>query len=313
MKKLFILFSIFCCVNMPQNLAIAAPNSSQVSLSNIESQVFGYEYKGENDGTRLTRLENFLYGKVQTGSNEARIKKLSSDAGIIDSTELATTGEAGSTGGAAPTNVPMSKKYAKEDPSVEYPIIDEIEQTVFNRNYNGENVYARVERLEKQVYKTTNGNDDLSNRVNKLRLSVIKTTPNVFDEDTYPVYSDDDEIISDHTAESYPTRTANSYNYSSPSKSRNNYQSQEITALEQLMLKQSYPRENENTRLDRLENKIFKRSFSNDDNTTRIDRISAASTAKKSSQLYDNNKLMRNLTTGAQIGGILLMILAMIL
>ena len=302
MKKLVVTVGVLCCLF---NIGYCSTTSLS-DISNIEVQVFGYEYKNDSEVNRINRIEKFLYGKNSPGNIELRVKKINTDLGLSTGQKIANAADS-----VNKTKKPAVPVYEKEDPSVQYPIVDKIEAEVFKRNFNGENIYARLDRLEKKVYSKVS-DEELSNRVNKLRLSVLDKTPNVFDTETYPVYSTDDEIIK-RNAKLASKKSDQNYNYSSPQKSRQEYMDKEIAAMEEVILKQSYLNGETNERLTRLETKIFKRNFSNDDSSTRIERIAAATSAKKSSQMYDNNKLMRNLTTGAQVGGILLMILAMIL
>ena len=71
--------------------------------------------------------------------------------------------------------------------------------------------------------------------------------------------------------------------------------------------------DNISTRLSRLEKEMFSRTFPNDNDVVRLQRIMVAYDAKQDSYKYENNRKMQNMATASQIGGILLMILAMIL
>ena len=82
--------------------------------------------------------------------------------------------------------------------------------------------------------------------------------------------------------------------------------------LEKEVFGQKYSNEPVKMRLARLENSVFQKTFSGSEDA-RIQRLLATTTAKKTARYYDNNKLMQHLNTGIQIGGIILMVLAMIL
>ena len=86
-----------------------------------------------------------------------------------------------------------------------------------------------------------------------------------------------------------------------------------IFSLEKALLGKSYPEDSTDKRLSRLEKKVLNREFSTESNSSRIERLTTVANAQKSSKIYKENKLMQNLVTGAQIGGMILMILAMIL
>lgn len=78
-------------------------------------------------------------------------------------------------------------------------------------------------------------------------------------------------------------------------------------------MKQNYSNDTMENRLARVESYMFGTVFSSDDTQTRIDRISSAYNAQKSSGKYDSNKFAQNMTTGVQIGMLILMVLACIL
>ena len=63
----------------------------------------------------------------------------------------------------------------------------------------------------------------------------------------------------------------------------------------------------------KLEKKLFKKTFDSDSDVSRLQRIMVAYDAKKDSYKYENNKKMQNMATVSQLGGILLMILAILL
>lgn len=305
------------CVFM--NAAISAtPNSAK--LSNIEKQLFGLEYQKDTELNRINRVEKYLYGKTSSSNIINRLKKISEDVGISQNENKIATNSSSDVKNKTSSAKSIPPAYEKEDPTVEYPIVDKIENQVFQRSFNGENIYARLDRLEKKVF-TTTSSDNLNNRVNKLRLAVIDPNQNAYNtmEDTSDPLSSkytDSLFDSDTTGAAAPIRKAkrnSNYEYRSPSSSKNEHISMELNAVEQNVLNQSFQSDSIGQRLDRLEAQIFKRSFDKDSDSTRLQRISAATTAQKTSRSYDNNKLMRNLNTGAQIGGFLLMILAMIL
>ncbi len=309
MRKIFpILVLIFFCLNC---ISFADTITSK-QIDAMETQVFGYNFKNENDIKRLDRLENYLYGSISPNSLVNRIKKINSDLGIIaeeSKKEKISSNKTNTTQSA--NSIP---KNIKEDPSVDYPIVDDLEQKVFSKKYNSENIYKRLDRLENKVFSHTN-DDNLSNRVNKLRLSVFDSL-----EDNPPIAAyDENYAIADSEIESYKNlkeddNSKNSYNsYKSHNSSKQEYFNMELKSLEKIVLNNSYDRDDTQNRLSRMENKLFQRNFKNDEENERLERIAAAATAKKTSSQYDNNKLMKGLATGAQIGGILLMILAMIL
>lgn len=53
-----------------------------------------------------------------------------------------------------------------------YPRVTQIEQSLFNRNYDGEDVYIRLARLERKLFKTTYQNADLNWRVENILANI---------------------------------------------------------------------------------------------------------------------------------------------
>ena len=302
-----------CAVFIMAGICNAAVSSASM-LSNIEKQIFGYEYTSEADAVRITRIEKQLYDKTSSTPTATRIAKVYSDLGLIDSnTESVAKNTNNNSSKKSQKNQPQM--LAKESPDVEYPIVNEIEEAVFGKNYNGENIYSRLDRVENKVYqKTTDA--DLNTRVNKLRISVIDDISKSKLSKKDPEFEDFKNTYDQYDAVAQPPSLYDDnagYNYASPKTSNKSYQDTELSAIEKVVLSRTYPNESVDIRLSRLETKIFKRNFQNESSSTRLDRISAAATAKQTSKMYDNNKLMKNLATGIQVGGFLLMILAMIL
>lgn len=87
----------------------------------------------------------------------------------------------------------------------------------------------------------------------------------------------------------------------------------QLAVLEQDLLKGNYTNDNISNRLSRLENALFNRTFPTDNDISRLQRVMVAYDAKKNSYKYENNRKMQNVATFSQIGGILLMILAILL
>lgn len=302
-----------CAVFIMAGICNAA-SSSALMLSNIEKQIFGYEYTSEADTVRITRIEKQLYGKTSSNPTMTRIAKVYSDLGITDNKPQSVAQNTNNnTAKKSTKNQPQM--LAKESPEVEYPIVNEIEESVFGKNYNGENIYSRLDRIENKVYQKTS-DADLNTRVNKLRISVLDDIAKSKLSKKDPEFEEYKDSYDQYDAVAQPPSLYDNnagYNYASPRTSNKSYQDTELSAIEKVVLNRSYPNEDVDARLSRLEIKIFKRNFQTESSSTRLDRISAAATAKQTSKMYDNNKLMKNLATGMQVGGFLLMILAMIL
>lgn len=301
-------------------------------ISAIEKDLFGVEYKEEQTSTRLTRIEEFLFGEKKSGTNAERLKKITDSSGV--STE--------------PKKTENEKRiaeaeYLPEDKNVTYPVIDMMEEKVFQKNYQGENVYKRIERLEKKAYgKTSEG--ELAERTDKLKASLLAinsnenilannfepqpTTPEgVYSQSPQNYYSPQERNFSFGGTSTGSVKIGqmptNPYSYNNNSNNFSSYSTggaaayhddfeQALSSAENMILGKTNPNATENERLSKMEKKVLKKTF-NDDSLTRLDRVVSAAHAQKTGVGYHENKFDRYLSGGLQAGMILLMILAMIL
>lgn len=287
MRKFFLTLLILFSICLSSNAL-----SPQQTLSAMENNLFGYEYKGDSDIKRLDRLEEHIYGQKMTGTVQARLEKIQADTGFVAQEER----KAPSFDNIKKPNKPKNMPELKEDSTVDYPIVDKMEMEIFNTTYKNENIYSRLNRLEERVF-TKTSNADLNTRVDKL-ASVIK--PKTVQNNPYQ--------------SNYSIQDLDDY-YTSRGFDQINSQSLPIqmVAMEEAILKKSYQDDNNALRLARMEQKLFNKTFPTDSDTTRMQRIKVAYDAKQNSYKYENNRRMQNMATVSQFSGILLMILAMLL
>ncbi len=310
MKKTVL--TLFCILFI--NGAGYCAESISGQIEKLEKNYFGYDYKGETTAQRLERLEKAVYGTSFKDNSQKRIQRLQRDMPQYAS--------------AAPVSEVSEADYEQipqeaADSDVKYPVVDKIEQKVFNKAYSGEDIYKRLSRLEKQVYKKES-NASLNDRVDSLRASVLANA-RIMD-DSSVVLEEYDPGFSGAAADMNSFSDESRYNYYTPQNTKNriagpdyHFRSDNSSAdlydldmLEKEVFGQKYSNEPAKMRLARLENAVFQKNFSGSEDA-RIQRLLATTTAKKTAKYYDNNKLMQHLNTGIQIGGIILMVLAMIL
>lgn len=283
MKKIILILSIILISLIP---AIAGTISS--ALNDIENNLFGYNYINETDTARIERIEDYVYGNKKAGNIDERIKSIRNDIGLLSAEEKTKQKEK--------IKENMIKKEllsAQEDSTVEYPMVDKIEEQLFNKTYKNENIYARLDRLEQTVFNKVS-NDSLTNRVDKLASIIvpqkaIPQEPTYTQEDLNNFYSPDLQTVTD---ENIPFQLA---------------------VLEQSMLNKAYDGDNVANRLNRLEQKLFNRNFPDDNDISRLQRVLVAYEAKKDSYKYENNRKMQKMATMSQLGGFLLMLLAILI
>ncbi len=284
-------------------LHAAAQISTADTLSAVENSIFGYDYVNESNDRRVERIEEHLYGNKKSGNIQSRLENITNDTGIVITEKTKPQKQADNMPQINPLPPQPSRTAQnapdpsiKEDSSVEYPMVDKLEETVFNKTYKTENIYARLDRLEEKVF-SQKSNSDLNKRVDNLVSAVQPKRPK--NSRQQPVYTAQD--------------IENYYSNSGLDPVNNQSLPFQLAALEQDILKSDYMNDNTSKRLSRLEEKLFNRTFVNDSDTTRLQRIMVAYDAKKQSYMYENNKKMQNMAAMSQIGGILLMILAILL
>ncbi len=291
MKKYIIILLLLFMTN----IEMYAQMSIQDKITAIENSLFGYDYSGEPEEKRVKRIEKNIYGQSKTGDLNKRVENIKNDSGLTIRDHSATNNNKYSKQNTNMNNNILSD--LKEDSTVEYLIVDKMEEEIFKTTYKNENIYSRLNRLEKSVFNQTS-TQDLNSRVNKLASVIKPKTKNRIQQNNYEYSSDD----------------LNSY-YNNNGFEPVNDESMpfQLAALEEDLLRNSYINENISNRLSRLEQKLFNRTFVSDSDVTRLQRIMVAYDAKKNSYKYENNKRMQNMATMSQIGGILLMILAILL
>lgn len=283
MKKLLIIISIMLFSILP--ILAGTINSA---LNDIEQNLFGYNYQNEADTARIERIESYIYGNTRTGDSTTRINKIRNDIGLMSSAEKAEQKEL-----MQKNRIEKELISAKEDSTVEYPMVDRIEEQLFNTTYKNENIYSRLNRLEEKVFNKIS-TEPLNNRVDNLAALIvpeksIPQEPTYTQEDLNNLYSNNLQTITD---ENMPFQLA---------------------VLEQSLLNKAYDNDNIANRLNRLEQKIFNRNFPNDNDISRLQRVLVAYEAKKDSYKYENNKKMQKMATMSQLGGFLLMLLAILI
>lgn len=282
MKKIILSILIFSTLSM---IIVEAKTDTSEVITSIETSMYGYDFSSESENSRLERIEKHLYGEKKKGSIQSRLKDIQDDTGYTVVKEKKYTQEN-----------KIVEQPLKEDSTVEYPMVDKLEEEVFKTTYKNENIYKRLERLETKVFNQTS-NDSLNNRVDKL-ASIINPKKQIKkQEEQYYANNDLNNYYRNNGLEPV---SSDSVPF-------------QLATLEQNILKNDYMNDNISTRLSRLENKLFSRTFQNDSDVVRLQRIMVAYDAKQDSYKYENNRKMQNMATVSQIGGILLMILAMIL
>lgn len=303
MKKAFIIF----CILLTVNTGYAGQYTA--TLDKIENEIFGFQYGNESDETRLSRIEESVYGQAVGGTTQDRIAKLTKDLSANEiGKEIAPKED---------TFMDETGDYADEQPvaqgpNVDYPAVNELEMQVFNKEFKNQDISVRLSKLEQQTFGKTY-NDDLSTRVDRLKAEIKPSSlmDNEIAQSSNGFY--DDEVVEldkNYHLDRYepPSFDYDAYNARHSSPKRTN-----LASIEKSMFKQAYNNDDMNNRLSRIESGMFGTTFENDAQQDRINRIASAYSAQKTAGTYDSNKFSQNMATAMQIGTLILMVLACVL
>ena len=288
---------MYLVLGVPSTLAA----STQVStISKIENEIYGFDYKNDSTQNRVSRLEKTIYGKASTGDVNKRIKRLSGDISAdVIGLEI------------EPTEDSFAEKdKVAADSTVNYPIVDEIEKKLFNVTHKDRDFHTRIVTIEKKLFGKVYDVDDYSTRMDRIKAEVMPETlvdSSKFDNE----YRDNrpSDLNSNDLSGTRFSRFGMPFgqkNYTRP------YANYGDTITGAASPAQTY-NPNLNDELSQMEFETFGTEFSNEDSATRIKRLNSVNKAKKSASKYDSNKFSQRMSTAMEIGAMILMILAMVL
>lgn len=323
MKKTILFIALALFFNIGGNFAVAI-SAAQATLGKLEDSLYGFQYNGEKDNTRLDRIETSVYGAPTKSPDAQRLAKLKKDlAADLIGHEITPTED---------TFAEDSDSWVNEPPkaasNVSYPAVDELEQKVFNKTFAKDDIEVRLSNLEKKTFNKTY-NDDLSTRTERLKaeLKPQSLMDNQIAQSSNSFYDQDDVVPlgGDYHMNKYMQHDP--FDYDSFNSRQNAMygggqgssmfggtpKKASLSSVEKKLMKQNFSNDSMDNRLARVEQYMFGTVFDSEDQQTRLDRISSAYNAEKSSGKYDSNKFAQNMTTGVQIGMLILMVLACIL
>ena len=278
MRKIILIFVLVFGLGL--NLNVFA---NQTDLKNkievIEKET--NTYAGENISLeqRLKNAEIYVFGNEKSGDLNSRADNISDILGLSSQFKQQTQEPA--------------KYEIADNINANYPSIDKIEKQLLGTTYKNENIYKRLERLENKAFGKISYNS-LNERVSALQN---KFSPSEEEKDD----------VKYQTVQS-KNNDNKGYKYYSPKT-----YSPELSSLEKKLLGKSYDSEEITKRLSRVEQKLFSKNFSDEDNKTRLERLKSIQKASKNNTEYKVNKFAKYAATGLQVGGLVLLILAMIL
>lgn len=337
-KRLLAVILLFICLVFGDTSY--AQSQFNPVITKIENSLFGMAYSNQNDEARLKRIEQVVYGSPSSSSVSQRVSKLSKDLNADTmGQEIKPKKDT-----FAEDEDSYKSDIPKADSSVNYPIVNKLEDQVFKKEFKTQDINKRLANLEQKTFNRVYS-DDLNSRVERLKGAIMKESSNIAsaDDDEFiqkpqqvplrfgfghqtgaaspSVYPDPSEesqsdLLSDDDLKSQGNYFGPSYNQNNSvldSYDGDNSIGIPLAGLEQSILKKSFPDDTVQNRLTRMEEKLFNSNFVQDDPETRLDRISSAYQAKKSAKKYDSNRAAQHVSTAVQLGAILLMVLAFVL
>ena len=301
---------------------------TNTTLDKIENSLYGYTYSNEKDESRINRIEETVYGKKTSGQIPNRIAKLKKDLNVDQMGQEITPKEDTFM---EEEDFILTEKEPAEAQNMDYPVINELERQVFNKENKSENIKTRLSKLEQKTFNKTYDKDDLSTRVDRLKA---KIRPQSFmangmdqqDNDFYdlaPSKMAQNYHLNQYGApfdyDLYNNQNNNVFNSQyedyefTPPPQHNSNKPLNLSAIEKKLYKTKYENQPTSERLTRIETTVFGTSFPNDSDSERIERLSSAIQAQKSARRYDSNRFNQNMATAFQIGTLILMVLACIL
>lgn len=300
MKKILAIFLLCIYLNVGIIPIYATVERSESIITKIENDIYGFDYSNDSSQNRVSRLEKSVYGKTSTGDINKRIKRLSADISAdVIGLEIEPT-----------EDTFKENEETVADSSVNYPIVDEIEQKIFNQTYKQRDFHSRIVAIERKIFGKIYDVDDYSTRMDRIKAKVMPNTiaKSGFDNDyTNQSYYDNDALTTNDLSALGRNRFSMPFGQKNYSRPYANYGDMTGGAA-------TLPANpNLNDELAQLEYETFGTEFSNEDTATRVKRLNSVSKAKKSASKYDSNKFSQRMSTAMEIGAMILMILAMVL
>lgn len=267
LKHIALVVLMVVCLGVPPVFAADSAND----LTRMEQQLFSRSYPGETQEARLSRVENAVFGESRQGqSPDVRFKALGQFFQFPQGPPQAMANQP------QPIQRPPIQEYSKPPALVsqapnesQYPTVSAMEQRVFRQTFENNTIDARLERLESRVIGRPQ-QGTLQERTDQLRMMVLGDTGNGF-ESSMPL------------AQGSMGDPGSGYGGPGPV---NPDLIQGLAPVEKKVLRQTYPQDSPEVRLNRLEMKLFNATAPELPPEDRFYRIVGVANAKSNSR-YD--------------------------
>ena len=294
-----VIFYIILSVFISLYFEMCAYAGNENTLSKIENNIYGFDYKHDTEKNRISRLEKTIYGKTNNGDINKRITKLSADISAdVIGLEIPPIKDSF-----------LMEETEKEDNSVNYPIVNEIEQKLFNKTFKERDFHTRIVTIEKKLFGKIYDVDDYSKRMDRIKSKIMPETIVKQEYDNFgdDVFYDSSSLSSMEFKNKKHNRFKMPFGQQKYTRPYTNYGNMDGINNDII------PHDNLADDLSQMEYDMFGTEFSSDDTQTRIKRLNSVNKAKKQSSKYDSQKFNQRMSTAMEIGAMILMILAMVL
>ena len=257
MQKIFLF--IFLFIFFLANQAFSMSTAEYISA--LENRLFGNTYEAQSIDMRIDRIEKQIYDNVYSGTPEDRLSKIDkiypqSDFEYFKKPQRDTYYE--------------ESYYTEEMPEADYnnyPIVSKIEQTIYNKDYSGEDIYKRLSRLEKELYGQEKTELSLQERVENLK-TVLPKKDGGFAQNGFEFKG---------------------FNFGKGSNGSYFDTDRAISELEKNAFKKTFEYDDTNRRLGRLEHYYFGQTSDGQSDDDRITRLASVAMSEKNSNFSMKN------------------------
>jgi hypothetical protein len=173
------LVGLDCCLFITfietQAANVSSADDVAIALSQLENRFFEHQYDSDPDSDRITRLEEFVFGRQQAGSANQRIKHLLSTIPKEEESNQSTSIPPPTTRSnpVVPTKQISTQPLSsvRQNPAFDYgsyPRVTNLEQELLGHTYTNDSLPDRLKRLETKAYGAPSGSSDLCQRVDLL-------------------------------------------------------------------------------------------------------------------------------------------------
>jgi hypothetical protein len=231
--------------------------SPEKTLTRYETQLFARVYSTDKLDNRLKRLENAVFGQVQTGTLSARLQRLTPFFKLATAPTMSEKKQPLAAVKPMPENLPETNRY---------PAVEQMETKVLGRVFPQESLESRLTTLEQKVLGRPQ-QGSLQERTDQLRLMVLGDP-----QTAHP---------REQAADPDPVGTQNS-----PQALQD--VANALPAIEQRILGRAYDGEAVEGRLSRLEKKLFNAAAPELSAQDRLYRIASVINADEASVQEDS-------------------------